>query len=90
MQNVEQAKAQFKKQQEKYRSSMLTYSASYYKLSRSAEKVQENFEKAVLDDSKTEDQIQKAQEKMVKLKIEAQEAGNHYRKHIVESNIIEK
>jgi len=71
LQNVEQAKAQLKKQQE-----------NYYKLSRSAEKVQENFEKAVLDDSKTEDQIQKAQEKMVKLKIEAQEAGNHYRKHI--------
>jgi hypothetical protein len=57
---------------------------SYYKLSRSAEKVQENFEKAVLDETKTEDQIQKAQDKMVKLKIEAQEAGNHYRKQLVD------
>ena len=60
----------------------------FYKLSRSAEKLQDNFERIALDENKAEDQVQKAQDKLMKLKMETQEASENYKKAIVNSKFI--
>ncbi len=55
---------------------------SYYKLSRAAEKYQESFGR-MIDEGKPEEFILKAQDKMIKIKMEAQESGQTYRTQLV-------
>jgi len=58
---------------------------TYYKLSRTAEKIQDSFGK-MIDEGKTEDIILKAQDKMIKIKMEAQESGQIYRNQLNTTN----